>query len=81
MFDSFFSLNPEDILMICRDGGLVLFDDGLLNQLANNIPTESFSKIYVGGACKFVKGNLPLLIKQIKQYHPSINFPIQTDEP
>lgn len=79
-FSSFFSLNPEDILMICREGNIVLFDDTLLAQLAKNISTESFSKIYINSACKFVKGDLPILIKQIKQYDPTINFPVEIAE-
>ena len=78
-FDSFFSLNPQDLLLVTHKGNIRLFDETLLTQLS--IDLENFSKIYINGACKYVQGDLPGLMEKIKGYHPKVNFPVSINKP
>lgn len=71
----FFSLNPEDILLVMQKGRVRLFDVSLSPQLTRDIGTE-FSKIVIGGAVKYVYGDLPGLMEQIQQYYPNARFPV-----
>jgi cytosine/adenosine deaminase-related metal-dependent hydrolase len=74
-FAAFFGIDPADLLIVIHKGNIRLFDYTLLAQL-KTVDLNSFSKIYVNGACKYVQGDLPALIKKIREYHPEINFPV-----
>ncbi len=75
--DSFFALNPEDILMVVHNGQILLFDEEVLPQLSNSgMALNAFHKIAIKGISKYVIGNLPELIKSIKEYYPEANFPV-----
>lgn len=75
--DSFCSTQPEDILMVIHQGNIRLFDETLYEQVfENGIATAAYSKIYVGDSCKYVQGDLPGLMEQIKQYQPKARFPV-----
>ena len=74
-FDAFFGLNPEDILMVISKGKISLFDEELDKQL-KDIDPDNYSKIYIKGRCKYVTGDLPLLMQQIKQHYPEADFPV-----
>lgn len=77
---SIFDTDPENILLIVRQGDLKLFDVSLLPQLRNNgYMIKDFARIKIGGTEKFVKGDLPGLIRKIKTYYPEAVFPIQAD--
>jgi hypothetical protein len=78
--NGFFSLNPEDILMIFKEGNIILFDETVLAQLTKHVSIQEFGKIFINGTCKFIRGNLPALIKQIKQYNTEIKFPVEIDK-
>ena len=68
-FDSFFSLNPEDILLILHNGEIKLFDTILSDKINNtDCKVNNFSKIFMGESCKYVEGNLPGLTEQIPIY-------------
>lgn len=73
--DAFFSINPQGILAVIHKGNIVLFDHGLRSQLTR-INIAEYSQININGSCKYVKGDLPALIKQIKQYYPQAGFPV-----
>jgi cytosine/adenosine deaminase-related metal-dependent hydrolase len=73
--DAFYSIGPRDILMVLHDGNISLFDETIYLQLSNINPDE-YSKVYIDGTCKFVKGNLPQLMQKIKQFYPGANFPV-----
>jgi cytosine/adenosine deaminase-related metal-dependent hydrolase len=73
--DAFFAVNPQNILMVIHKGSISLFDEELYTQL-KAINLDDYSKVYIDGTCKFVKGNLPQLIKKIEQYYPEVNFPV-----
>jgi len=46
----------------------------LLAQL-KELNKANFSKICVDGVTKYVQGDLPGLIANIRKYHPKANFP------
>lgn len=73
--ESFFGLNPQDILMVTHKGRIVLFDEDLYPQL-KNIELEHYSMVYVKSACKYVSGNLPTLMRTIEQYYRGVSFPV-----
>ena len=75
--DAFYLLNPEDILLVLHKGNINLFDEKLKDQLLENgISIAAFSKIQIKEVCKYIRGDLPGLIKQVQQYAPHINFPV-----
>jgi hypothetical protein len=75
LFDSFYATQPEDILLIVHDEEIRLFDNTLLDQL-EHIDLKQFSKIFIGRTCKYVQGDLPGLMQQIKAYYPGAVFPV-----
>jgi len=80
-WDSFYGVNPEDILLVLRKGKINLFDASLQQQLSSTISTQEFHQVCVGNNRKFVNGNLPALMKEIARYHPSFQFPISCSMP
>ncbi len=52
-----------------------MFDESLYSQMGD-MPKGKFSKIAIGGAYKYVYGDLPGLIKNIKAYDPDAQFPV-----
>ncbi len=75
--DNFYALNPEDLLMVLHKGNIRMFDAKLSDQLRLfNFPLKKFSKISIHGETKFVEGDLPGLMQQIRSYFPAVNFPI-----
>jgi cytosine/adenosine deaminase-related metal-dependent hydrolase len=74
--DNFFGLNSQDILLVISKGNIVLFDELLRVQL-QYITITNYSRIFIKGSAKYVSGDLPLLIKEIKKYNPDCSFPIE----
>lgn len=76
--DAFFRLEPEDIQLILKKGEIVLFDWPLLQQLNfSDAHLKGYSPVLVNGACKYVKGDLPALIKAIHKYAPGLPLPVE----
>jgi len=79
-WDSFYNLNPENLLLILHHGNIRLFDAELFDQVKeNNISTTEFSNIYINGIGKYVLGDLPGLIQEIRKYKPDTSFPVEFD--
>lgn len=78
-YDAFFALNPTDILLATHKGEISLFDEELLPQLPD-INLTAFSCVFIGDYCKYVKGDLPELIKQIQTHQPGAKFPVTINE-
>lgn len=76
--DAFFATDPEDILLVLHGGKVRLFDETLESQFSDT-DTSRFSKIYINGTCKYVRGKVPALIKDILQYYPEAKFPVTID--
>ncbi len=80
--DAFYQLNPEDILMVIKNGAIKLFDEELKQQVYNaGIDVLKFSKIKLYDRIKYVKGNLPHLSDNIKKYYPEAAFPFIPYQP
>ena len=76
-FDAFYSLNPINIQLVLHDGKIRLFDEEIKDQLiVYPFPISQFSKINVDGNWKYVYGDVPQLIKEVKSYYPQVNFPV-----
>jgi cytosine/adenosine deaminase-related metal-dependent hydrolase len=73
--DAFFGINPEDILLVLHRGNISLFDEKLRPQLTT-IDPDNYSRIYINGACKYIRGNLPMLMQKIRGYYPTASFPV-----
>lgn len=73
--DAFFAVDPKDILLVLQQGQVRLFDSRCLPQL----PKEGFSKLYIGGVCKYVQGNVPGLMEKIRSYYPEAVFPFSAE--
>jgi len=73
-----FSANPEDILLIVHKGQIRLFDKSLLSRL-RDLPVNLFryNQVNINGITKFVEGDLPGLIGEIRKYQPNIHFPVE----
>lgn len=78
-FDAFFSTGPRNILLVTHNGEISLFDEGLLPQL-QNLDLDNFSRVFLGDCCKYVKGDLPGLIRNIRQYNPDVKFPVTIND-
>lgn len=76
--ESFFSVNPEDILLVIQHGKIKLFDESLLAQLSH-LALSNFSKVYVNSVVKYVFGNLTELVKAIRKHNSNINLPIDIE--
>jgi cytosine/adenosine deaminase-related metal-dependent hydrolase len=80
-FEAFFSINPEDILLVICKGEVRLFDEEISEQLFSKkrIPPH-YSKIKPAGHSKYVYGDLPSLEKLIHKYYPSFSLSFQNKE-
>ncbi len=74
--NGFFQINPVDILAVFKLGLIVLLDESLYQQ-GKQYLKNNFSKVYIDGQCKYVKGELAGLTKEIKTYHPDVKFPVE----
>jgi cytosine/adenosine deaminase-related metal-dependent hydrolase len=74
-YDAFFALHPADLLLVMHKGEIRLFDESLLPQL-QHVDLADFSRIFIQDTCKHVKGDLPALIKKIREYYPEVSFPV-----
>jgi cytosine/adenosine deaminase-related metal-dependent hydrolase len=73
--DALFSIDPADILLVTHKGNISLFDEELYPQL-RKLNLIGYSKIFIEGTYKYVRGNLPALMQNIKKYYPEADFPI-----
>jgi cytosine/adenosine deaminase-related metal-dependent hydrolase len=77
-WDDVFKTNPEDILLIIHKGSIKMFDKAMHVQLAGlPLNTQRFSRVNIKGHLKFVEGDLPGLITNIKKYNSGVQFPVE----
>lgn len=67
--DAFFGLDPQDLLLVMRKGRPLLFDASLRGVLM------STGYYAVGRRSKYVWGDLPGLMNEIRSYYPDAEFP------
>ena len=73
--DVFFGITPDDLLLVMHRGNIRLFDETLLDQL-KQVNIRDFSRVYINGIGKYVQGDLPGLMENIRKYQPAAEFPI-----
>ena len=76
--DSFFEVEPKDILLVLNHGNVRLLDASLYCQFANKGLT-GFTKITIDGVEKYIQGDIARLIKNIRHYYPAAKFPISVN--
>lgn len=77
-FDTFYSLNPDAILMVIHKGNIRLFDESLLAQLKPfDFPFHEFTKVQIKKSCKYVQGDLPGLLNKIVEIQKQVNLPAE----
>ena len=76
LINGFFQVNPADILAVFKRGQIVLLDESLYQQ-GQQCLTNDFTKVYIDGYCKYLKGNLAGLVKEIKIHLPDVHFPVE----
>jgi cytosine/adenosine deaminase-related metal-dependent hydrolase len=80
-WDDVYKTNPEDILLIISKGKIRMYDKALQSQLINlPLNIKHFSSFTIKGHLKYVDGNLPALLTNIKKYNSSVNFPTDVPE-
>jgi cytosine/adenosine deaminase-related metal-dependent hydrolase len=72
--DAFFNLNPSDLLLVLHEGKIRLFDDSLLEPITEHALTEEDFQP-TGPDGKYVAGDLPGLMQEIRRYCPKVSFP------
>lgn len=81
-WDSLFATDPEDILMLIHKGSIRIFDEKFSLQLKKmNYDLSRFYPVSINGTMKYVEGNLPALMADIKRYYPKAAFPCNAHEP
>jgi len=76
-FESFFALNPADMLLVMHKGNIRLIDHSLYPQVKKNLKHNNYTLLKIGDSYKYVEGNLSSLINTIKQYWPQADFPVE----
>jgi hypothetical protein len=67
-------LDPEDLLLVIHRGHIRVVDQTLLEPLAaSGLATTDFRATGQGG--KYVEGDLPRLMEEIRAYYPGMEFP------
>lgn len=73
--DAFFSIDPQDILLVMHQGRIGLFDESLLGQLnKQGFSVDGYGKVKIADSIKYIQGPVVELMAQIKQYHPAASF-------
>jgi cytosine/adenosine deaminase-related metal-dependent hydrolase len=75
--DAFFAINPEDILLVMKDGVVVLLDASLRTEW--RVDANLFPAV-VSGVEKFAAENYLELARTLRSFLPSIPVPIAGDE-
>lgn len=75
-WNSFFSLNPKDLLLVIHRGFIRLYDQSIKTSLFTaGLQPNDFGMIHFGQSTKFVPRELPALAQEIKKLHPKIVLP------
>jgi cytosine/adenosine deaminase-related metal-dependent hydrolase len=75
--NAFFAINPEDILLIIRHGKIRLFDSSFFELFAEaGFAMIDFKPVSISHKRKYIYGDLPGLIRKIREYYPGALFPV-----
>lgn len=73
IWESFFSVNPEDIILIFKKGEVILLDEGILPKI--NLGNKHFYKFNLNGKTKFISYNINEAVNQLKNLNDNIKIP------
>lgn len=73
----FLSVQPRDILLVMRRGQIVLYDERIAGRLSAVVNRSVFVPVLLSGAVKYCIGNLPQLIREIRNYYPQAELPVE----
>jgi len=77
-YDAYYAVTTADILLVIHKGNIRLFDAELLSQIkTEGLLTDNFSKIIIDGSVKYIYGDLPALVKEIRYYYKEADFPFE----
>lgn len=77
--NDFYSIDPEELLLVIHHGRIRLFDASLHDSLASaGMETGIYQPVVVKGRRKYVQGDLPRLVEKIREFYPAASFPFQT---
>ena len=69
LYQSFYDTNPQDILLILKDGKIILFDESLKADLNNKFDyTKKFAEISINGKLKYECYGVKEIVGKIKKY-------------
>jgi cytosine/adenosine deaminase-related metal-dependent hydrolase len=74
-YEAFFSVEPEDILLIIRDGKIILFDELLEDECAY----LNYCKFKIRGSTKFADKEIVAIIKKLESYKVQIPLELSTN--
>ncbi|MBS1662125.1 MAG: hypothetical protein JST68_13865 [Bacteroidetes bacterium] len=73
-WDAFYTIGPDDILLILKKGEIKLFDASLKPALKQaGFDTSAFYQAGPNG--KYVPDDITTLMEQIRAWHPNVRFP------
>ena len=76
-FDSFFSINPQDLLLVMHKGKIKLADAQFCEPfLSAESELDGFYEIQVNKCKKYVWDNLPELTREIRKYYGDVFLPV-----
>jgi cytosine/adenosine deaminase-related metal-dependent hydrolase len=73
-YDAFFNVNPEDILLIIRNGKIILFDESLEHECAY----LNYRKFKIRGSVKFTDKEIVATIKKLEGYKVRLPLELST---
>jgi len=78
-WDAFFALTPEDILLVVKDGQVVLCDLSLGTALGTARLHPSGSVVRLGATAKWVAEDVPEVLSRMREYGVESNLPIAVE--
>jgi cytosine/adenosine deaminase-related metal-dependent hydrolase len=76
-WDAFFAVDPEDILMVLRQGRILLVDEELWPQVRDVTPP--MDRVLVGRRAKRVAGGIAALARSIERAQPDAVLPVTVE--
>jgi hypothetical protein len=70
MWDSFFDLNPEDLLLVAVNNNVTLIDQSILDGL-----TEDYTLVKVGNAKKWIQKPFGSVVQELE--NQGVKLPLQ----
>lgn len=77
LWDSFYTINPEDIMMVIKAGKIIYYDDELTNRL-NALSLDDYMPIRFGNSKKHVLPEIAAVIKELETLQIKLPLDVKT---